>query len=172
MNKELKKKLIKFIASHHNEKDEVPNIEDADSDIINFIISKTSDDSRAADFTIPLISALIQTNHTDLANKLIQIEGLGVNAGDSNGDTPLHYAILKQNAYLVRELAKHGANSNKIPYPEDEDYEMMRVWTVPANSEFTIHDIVLGNENQFSALEKVNFEVAHFLGAMLEFEYT
>jgi len=52
-------------------------------------------------------------NHTDTIIKLLR-QGADPNIADSEGYTPLHYAVMKGNLAVVNELLQKGANRDAI----------------------------------------------------------
>src|ERR1700741_2257846 len=59
------------------------------------------------------LAGLIQAGHRDAALKLIAA-GADVNAAQGDGTTPLHWAVYKIDADLVRRFLKPGPNPDVI----------------------------------------------------------
>lgn len=59
------------------------------------------------------LSAAVFKNRGEVAEKLL-IAGANPNLGDSNGTTPLHFAVMSQNEKLVALLIKNKADKFKM----------------------------------------------------------
>lgn len=59
------------------------------------------------------LSAAVFKNRVEVAEKLL-IAGANPNLGDSNGTTPLHFAVMSQNEKLVALLIKNKADKFKM----------------------------------------------------------
>lgn len=169
MNPTLKTELISFISHYHIHQNALPTMNDSDEEVINFMITAGSYDTRV-NFEIPLISALLQVQDYDLAKQVMNIEGLDVNARDSNLKTPLTYAIFEKNPDIMTALAKLDANTSRMIWHNRDKCET-RFFLVPEDAAFTIREVILGDEDQFYALEDVNEDVAFFLGNVMGFQY-
>src|SRR4029079_19465631 len=61
------------------------------------------------------LAGLIQAGHRDAALKMIAA-GADVNAAQGDGTTPLHWAVYKVDADLVRALLERGAKPDVIKH--------------------------------------------------------
>jgi hypothetical protein len=121
--------LLEFIRQNDNgEGNDTPINGDQQDEIMNFIIS--TDNPGTNDFETPLISALIRRGEFNLARQLAVVEGVNLNAVDTNNRTVLQYA---------RE------------HEHDEDAQaiitIIQRQLNPQLLEFLIEDYNLGGEN-------------------------
>jgi uncharacterized protein len=77
-----------------------------------YLIDKTTNLDKNSSYGTAL-SAAIFKNRIEVAEKLL-IAGVNPNLGDSNGTTPLHFAVMSQNEKLVALLVKYKADQFKM----------------------------------------------------------
>jgi|GEM_PF-3561481 len=166
MAQELKQNLINFITIHHKSSDDVPEVTDDITDILNFEITTASHDRRAADFDTPLIAALIRTDNFELANSVCDQDGLDLSMTDTRGSTALDYALRKRQANLAKKLAEKGCDATHVTYHEafEAGDDPESIWC--QSEGISIKDIILGNQD-IQLLEDKNPEAADSLRSLI-----
>lgn len=77
-----------------------------------YLIDKTNNLDFNSSYGTALAAAVFK-NRVEVAEKLL-IAGANPNLGDSNGTTPLHFAVMSQNEKLVALLIKNKADKFKM----------------------------------------------------------
>lgn len=151
---ELNNKIIEFIEENHDGdyKDEIEEEHFTLEDALDFSITTESHDERQADFTTPILSALIQKGELSTVYDLINsIEKFFVNKmekfieflneEDSGGKTALFYALIIDNEILISKLKNLGATTKYIPKRDNMYDDLITVKKVGEDSDTELSGI-------------------------------